>query len=240
MKKFYEWQNFRTETLVTKKVSIVLCPDFEIMEVKDRILEKAHELFMRYGVRSVSMDDIAAQLGMSKKTLYQYYADKEELVDAVLSALLENNRKECLSDRQKAENALHEVFQAFDMIQEMFSNMNPSIVFDLEKYHPAVYKKFQHHKQVFMFQVIKQNLEKGVKEELYRPEINVDILTRYRIESMMLPFNAEVFPNNRTHLAGIQEEILEHFLYGLSTPKGHRLIQKYKQQRQKNYHEAKK
>src|ERR1700751_826988 len=100
-------------------------PRSEIM-TKERILEKAHELFMRYGVRSVSMDDIAAQLGMSKKTVYQYYTDKEELVDAVLSAVLEKNRAECFRDRENAENAVHEIFQAFDMVQEMFSNMNPS------------------------------------------------------------------------------------------------------------------
>jgi AcrR family transcriptional regulator len=198
---------------------------------KERILQKSHELFMRYGIRSVSMDDIAAQLGMSKKTLYQFYTDKEELVDAVLSALLENNRTQCLADRQKAENAIHEVFQAFDMMQEMFTNMNPSIVFDLEKYHPTVSKKLQQHKSVFMYQVIKQNLERGIKEEIYRPEINIDVLTRFRIESMMLAFNSEIFPNNRTQLVGIQEEILEHFLYGLSSPKGHKLIQKYKQQK---------
>jgi AcrR family transcriptional regulator len=198
---------------------------------KERILEKAHELFMRYGVRSVSMDDIAAQLGMSKKTLYQYYTDKEELVDAVLSEMLEKNRNECAVYRQDAENAVHEVFQAFGMIQEMFSNMNPSIVFDLEKYHPAVYKKLAHHKKVFMYQVIGQNLERGVREELYRQEINVDVLTRFRIESMMLPFDSEIFPDNRSHLVQIQEEILEHFLFGLATVKGQKLIQKYKLQK---------
>ena len=203
------------------------------MEAKERILGKAHDLFMRYGIRSVSMDDMSAQLGMSKKTLYQYYADKEELVDAVLTALLENNRKECLDYRQGAENAVHEVFQAFEMIQALFANMNPSIVFDLEKYHSAIYKKIQHHKHVFMFDVIKSNIQRGIKEELYRPEINVDTLTRFRIESMMLAFNSEVFPNNRTHLVEIQEEILEHFLYGLATPKGHKLIQKYKNHRSK-------
>jgi len=186
---------------------------------------------MRYGVRSVSMDDIAAQLGMSKKTLYQYYTDKEELVDAVLSEVLEKNRNECFVDRQNAENALHEIFLAFDMVQEMFTNMNPSIVFDLEKYHPAVYKKLQHHKKVFMYQMIRQNLERGIKEELYRPEINVDILTRFRIESMMLAFDSEIFPNNRTYLVPIQEEILEHFLYGIASIKGQKLIQKYKLQK---------
>jgi len=200
---------------------------------KERILQKAHELFMRYGVRSVSMDDISTQLGMSKKTIYQFYTDKEELVDAVLSIMLDNNRKQCLADRQKGENAIHEVLLASEMMQEMFANMNPSIVFDLEKYHPAVSKKIQHHKQVFMYQVIKQNLERGIREELYRPEINVDVLTRFRIESMMLAFNTELFPNNRTHFVSIQEQILEHFLYGVSTVKGHKLIQKYKQQ-QKN------
>ena len=197
--------------------------------IKERILLKAHELFMRYGVRSVSMDDIAAQLGMSKKTVYQYYTDKEELVDAVLSAVLEKNRAECFRDRESAENAVHEIFQAFDMVQDMFSNMNPSIVFDLEKYHPDVYKKVKHHKNVFMYEVIKQNMERGIKEEVYRPEIDVDVLTRFRIESMMLPFNSEIFPTNRTHLVEIQQEILEHFLYGLATAKGQKLIQRYKQ-----------
>ncbi|HEY0432972.1 MAG TPA: TetR/AcrR family transcriptional regulator [Chitinophagaceae bacterium] len=198
---------------------------------KERILEKAHELFMRYGVRSVSMDDIAAQLGMSKKTLYQYYTDKEELVDAVLGTILQKNRNECVYDRQHAENAIDEVFQAFEMMQEMFSNMNPAIVFDVEKYHPSVYKKLQHHKKVFMYQVISQNLERGIREDLYRADLNIEVITRFRIESMMLPFNSDAFPNNRTHLVSIQQDILELFLYGLATTKGQKLIQKYKQQK---------
>jgi len=203
------------------------------MEVKERILLKAHELFNRYGVRSVSMDDIAAGLGMSKKTLYQYYADKEELVGAVFLSVIEGNKTRCLADRKKADNAIHEIFLAFDMMQEMFSQMNPVVIYDLEKYHPAVYRKFHEHKYGFLYQMIKSNLEKGIKEELYRPEIDVDVLTRFRIESIMLPFNSEVFPNNRTHLMHIEEQILEHFLYGLATTKGQKTIQKYKSQRTK-------
>ena len=90
------------------------------MDVKERILVKAHELFNRYGIRSVSMDDIAAQLGMSKKTVYQYYADKEELVSGVFLQIIEGNKSRCLSDKKLADNAVHEVFLAFDMVQEMF------------------------------------------------------------------------------------------------------------------------
>src|SRR5687767_447362 len=116
------------------------------METKDRILLKAHELFNRYGVRSVSMDDIAAGLGMSKKTLYQYYADKEELVSVVFMGIIEQNKNSCISERKSADNDIHEIFLAFDMMQEMFDKMNPVVIFDLKKYHPLVYSKFHEHK----------------------------------------------------------------------------------------------
>jgi AcrR family transcriptional regulator len=203
------------------------------MDAKERILLKAHEMFNRYGIRSVSMDDIAAQLGMSKKTLYQYYADKEELVSGVFLTVIEGNKTRCLSDKKIAENAVHEVFLAFDMVQEMFSKMNPVVIFDLKKYHPAVYSKVHEHKHNFLYQMIRQNLEKGVKEELYRTEIDTDVLTRYRIEGIFLPFDAEVFPNNRTNLVHIEHQLTEHFLFGLATSKGQKLIQKYKNQRTK-------
>jgi AcrR family transcriptional regulator len=203
------------------------------MEIKERILIKADELFKRYGVRSVSMDDIAAGLGMSKKTLYQYYADKEELVCAVFVTFLQSNRDRCMNDKKRAENAIHEIFLAFDMMREMFSQMNPVVLFDLQKYHPAVYQKVHEHKYGFLYQVIKNNLDQGVKEELYRPEIDTDVLARFRIESVMLAFNSDIFPNNRTHLIHIEEQITDLMLYGLATTKGQKLIQKYKNQRTK-------
>ncbi|RYZ31115.1 MAG: TetR/AcrR family transcriptional regulator [Chitinophagaceae bacterium] len=203
------------------------------MEPKERILVRAHELFNKYGIRSVSMDDISAGLGMSKKTLYQYFADKEELVDACFSGVMEHNRHQCLADQKRAENSIHELFLAFDMTQEVFAEMNPSVLYDLQKYHPAAYKKFHEFKYGFLYKVITSNLEKGIKEELYRPEIDVDVLTRLRIESVMLPFNGDVFPNNRTHLIHIEQQIFEHFLFGLVTSKGQKLIQKYKNQRTK-------
>ncbi|HYO21147.1 MAG TPA: TetR/AcrR family transcriptional regulator [Flavisolibacter sp.] len=201
------------------------------METKERILVRAHELFNKYGIRSVSMDDISAGLGMSKKTLYQYFADKEELVDACFSGVMEHNRHQCLADQKRAENPIHEVFLAFDMTKEMFSEMNPSVLFDLQKYHPAAFKKFHEFKYSFLYNVITNNLQRGVKEELYRADIDVDVIARLRIESVMLPFNAEVFPNNRTHLVHIEQQLFEHFLYGLATAKGQKLIQKYKNQR---------
>ncbi|HEX6334039.1 MAG TPA: TetR/AcrR family transcriptional regulator [Flavisolibacter sp.] len=203
------------------------------METKERILVKSHELFNRYGIRSVSMDDISVQLGMSKKTLYQFYADKDELVGEVIATVLESNKNRCLCDKKAAENAVHEIFLAYDMMQEMFSKMNPAVIFDLEKYHPAVYGKFEEHRNSFLYQMIRSNLEKGIKEELYRPDIDVDVLTRFRIESVFLPFDSDIFPNNRTHLMHIEQQLLDHFIYGIVTAKGQKMIQKYKNQRTK-------
>lgn len=217
------------ETLVTFKVSLVLRP--QIMDTKERILLKAHQLFYSFGIRSVSMDDLAAQLGMSKKTLYQYYTDKEELVDAVFTAVMDENRKQCIQCKQVKSNAVHEVFLSFDMVSELLKTINPNVLFDLQKYHVKVFKKFQDFKDEFLYEVIKENLNKGIEEGLYRAEIDTDILTRYRLYSILLSFDTAVFPANKTNLIYIEEQLVQHFLYGIATPKGQKLIQKYNDQR---------
>lgn len=203
------------------------------MEAKERILVKARELFHRYGIRSVSMDDIAAQLGMSKKTLYQYYTDKDELVNAVFDTELAINKSNCLGCLKKGENAIHEVFLSFDILEEMLKTMNPSVLFDMQKYHPSAYKKFHDFRNEFLYKIIKTNLDKGVKEGLYRKEIDTDILSRYRLHNLLLSFNPEVFPAIKTNPIYIEQQLLECFLFGLASPKGQKLIQKYKSQRNK-------
>jgi hypothetical protein len=151
----------------------------------------------------------------------------------VFTAVMDTNRVQCCQDKERSENAIHEVFLAFDMVQEMFANMNPSVLFDMQKYHPGTFKKYQDYKNGFLYETIKSNIERGIAEELYRSDIDVDILTRYRIHSIMLAFNPEVFPNNRTALVHIEQQLLEHFLFGLATPKGQQLIEQYKNQRLK-------
>lgn len=205
-----------------------------IIEVKERILIKAEELFMQFGIRSVSMDDIANSLGMSKKTLYQYYADKDELVDAVVDGHIKSIQTDCVGCRQDAHDAIHEIFITLERIMDEFNNMNPMVLFDLEKFHYNSYRRFKDHKDKFMAQIVRDNMEWGIKEELYRPDLNIDIMTKYRIESMMIPFNVAVFPPNKYKLATLSEEIILHFVYGIATIKGHKLIQKYNQQRIKN------
>ncbi len=205
----------------------------EINDTGERIKQKAHNLFMQFGLRSVSMDDIANALGISKKTIYQFYNDKDALVDDVMTSVFEHDEVCCERDRKSSENAIHEVFLAVDFMVEMFKTMNTSVLFDLQKYYPTSYKRFLKHKDNYLHGIIVSNLIRGIKEELYREDLKVDLLARFRVESMMLPFNPEFQHKIKESLATIEEEITIHFLFGLVTPKGYKMALKYQQNRQK-------
>ncbi|MFI5157181.1 MAG: TetR/AcrR family transcriptional regulator [Chitinophagales bacterium] len=205
--------------------------------IHERIQAKAHELYMQYGIRSVSMDDIANALGMSKKTLYLYFADKDELVDAVVEAQIALIQKDCVNCRKDAHNAVHEMFISMDRIVEQFSNMNPMVLHDLAKFHFRAFQRFREHKDKFLMKIIRENIEWGKKEGLYRADADTEILCRFRLESMMLPFQPAVFPVGKNNLAELCSQIMEHFVFGLVTVKGHKMILKFKQDQKSSSHE---
>ena len=201
------------------------------METRIKILQKAKELFMRMGIRAVSMDDIAAQSGISKKTIYQYYADKDELVDAVMQEeekSVHNDSKECL---KLSHNAVEEILLTLSRVYARFSQMNPLVVHDMERFHTKAHSRFQKMKYEHLYNVIQKNIKRGIKEGLYRKELNVEVITRYRLESIMIPFNMNVYSPAVFSLAEVTKELMEHFLIGLSTLKGHELILQYKEQK---------
>ena len=204
------------------------------MELKERIKEKADELYRRYGIRSVTMDEIATQMGVSKKTIYQCFSDKNELVDAVFAEILEQNRSSCQSSRLKATNAIHEVYLGMEALQPMLDNMNPTILYDIERGHPATFKKFIEYKYNFLFDLMKKNVERGIEEGLYRPEINAELIAKVRLETIVLAFNEEIFPKKKYSLLYIQEEMMVYFLFAMATPKGYKLITKYQKERSEN------
>jgi len=179
------------------------------------------------------MDEIASQLGISKKTIYQFYADKDALVDSVIDIVVNSNTDECCIHREESENPVHEILVATDMVQEMLNTMNPTIMYDLQKYHPATYKKIADHKNEFLYKLIKENLEQGIATQLYRPEINTEILSRFRLASVFMMFSPDLYPLGKYNLGTIIEEVTIHFLYGITTAKGQKLVQKYLLKRQK-------
>ncbi len=204
------------------------------MDVKDRIVQGSLRQFMQYGFRNVSMDDIASNLGMSKKTLYQHFTEKEELVAAALEFDIENNQKDCVRCINTSNNAIAEVYDIIRVVAEQLRDMNPMVLFEMQKFHPKAFKRFQQHKDEFILKMIHQNLLRGIAEGLYREDINIEVLAKFRLESMMLIFNPEIFPFSKSYpLMDLMMIIGEHFLFGISTNKGYKLIQKHQLDRSK-------
>ena len=197
------------------------------METNTRILDFAESLFMQRGIRAVSMDEIAVGLGMSKKTLYQYFPDKDELVDAVVAAHLARMQADARQWREQAQDAVHEMFITMEQIQLHLSNMNPILLHDMQKFHPRAYQRFRAHKDVFLFELLRANMQWGITEGLYRSDLDIDVLCRYRLASMMLAFNTELFSPQQFNLGKLSQNLLQHFVFGLATEKGHKRLMNY-------------
>lgn len=204
-----------------------------LSDTQFRIQDQAKTLFIKFGFRSVSMDDIAHSLGISKKTIYLYFKDKDELVKAIVEQDICDTEAECTNCLAIADNAIDEIFITMDNIIKHIKNMNPTILFDLQKFHFDSFTKIIEHKNTFLLSFIKKNLKRGMDEELYRNDLNVEVLSRFRLEMLFLSFNLDVFPPNEFTLSDVTQIILENFIFGLVTEKGYQLAIHYKTERNK-------
>jgi AcrR family transcriptional regulator len=200
----------------------------EEIEIKDKILKGAEELFMRYGIRSVSMDDIARHLAVSKKTLYQHFADKDELVLMVSRSHLNRNIQQFDSIRDESRNVIEELGKISVCMKANMETMNPSLLFDLQKFHPKAWSEWIAFKNHYIHDSVVRNLSKGLEEGYIRPNVNPEIMATMRIELVQLAFNNDIFPPNKFNLAEVQDQLFDHFVYGIVTDKGRTLYEKQK------------
>ena len=198
------------------------------MEIKDRILQHAQTLFMRNGIKSVSMDDIAADMAMSKKTLYKWFENKDQIVQAGMSKHLDGTQCECTSMIKAATSAIDELFRMMEWTKQQFSNVHPSIFYDLQKFHPGTWQLWLAHKNEFILAQIIQNLRRGIAEGLFRADLDVDVMARLRLSQIELLFDSDVFPPRQFGNERVSQALLEHFMLGVATLKGHRLINQYR------------
>ncbi|RZK51297.1 MAG: TetR/AcrR family transcriptional regulator [Pedobacter sp.] len=201
------------------------------MEVKEYIVEEADKLFCQYGFKSVTMDDIAKHLGISKKTIYQHFSDKNELVNILIEDRL--NCQECLTQEsaKNADNAVEEIFYSLVSMNQSLANMNPKMFYDLQKYHPQAWIFFKEFKEKALGKSIRKNLERGIAEGVYRDDIKIDILTQLRLDHVEIIFNNHShYIMDKYNIAQVMIEITEHFLFGVCNDKGLTLLKNYKQE----------
>ncbi|MFM6976901.1 MAG: TetR/AcrR family transcriptional regulator [Sphingobacteriaceae bacterium] len=200
------------------------------MDTQEHILSQVDSLFSQYGIKSITMDDIAKHLGMSKKTIYQHFEDKNDLVLTLMRSKMD--LQTCTIDdcTAKADNAIHELFLTIINMVEMLSKINPTMILDLQKYYPEAWAYFRNFRENVLLQKIKDNLVWGIKEGYFRPEIDVDIISRMRVEQIELSLNQQIFPAHHFSMSQVGKELTLHFLYGICTLKGLEMVKYYEEQ----------
>ncbi len=199
------------------------------MKTQERILRGAEELFFQLGIKSITMDEIAHHLGISKKTIYRFYKDKDDIVHQLMTQTMEENGKVFSEIKNKAKNIIDEIFLCMKQMQIMFANRNPAMFHDLQKYYPQTWELFRDFKNSFVLKMVEDSLKKGINDGYVRPDINIKILSRLRIEEIDMGFNHMVFPADKHSVTEVQLSMAEHFLYGICTLKGYKLISKRKE-----------
>ncbi len=203
-----------------------------IMDDKTKeILNQAAKLFTKYGVKSMTMDDIARQLGISKKTLYQYVDNKRDLVKKSIEVHID--QEECVMKDQLSSdgNAIDELMAMTRLVGSQMKEMHPSVIFDLKKYHPDAYKCLTDHRDQFIYANIKTNLENGVKSEIYRDNLKPEIVARLYLSMMNIILDPQQNSLSEFSNSDVYTEMIRYHIRGIASAKGKEYLkQKFKQE----------
>ena len=187
---------------------------------QEKWLKRVEDLFLRYGVKSITMDDVARELGISKKNLYLFVDNKDDLVNKVLERHIQQDRAMCDLLLGSASNAVEQMFVVIENNSSQLQQMKTNVVHDLQKYHREAWEKMQEHQRGFLYDMVRSNLERGIREGVYRTDINLDILAKIHIASMFQLFDEALFPQQAYPKPALFREYLLHFLYGIVSDKG--------------------
>ncbi|MCB0524316.1 MAG: TetR/AcrR family transcriptional regulator [Saprospiraceae bacterium] len=195
-------------------------------EQQDKVLKRVEDLFLRLGIKSITMDDVARELGMSKKTLYTFVNSKDDLVTKVIERHIGQEMTDCKKQFSQAKNAIDQLFLVIESNAQQMSQMKANVVHDLQKYHRDAWDKMSEYQQGFLYQIVQDNLKRGVSEGLYRDDFDIDIVTRLHIACSFQLFDETFFPQSSFKREVVFIEYLMHYLHGILSDKGRRYLRK--------------
>ena len=190
------------------------------------ILLKVRELYVKYGIKSITMDDVARELSISKKTLYQYVTDKDDLVGKFIENEIELRFEQIYKCFKIGFNAIEELFEISFFMNRMMRDQNPTTEYDLRKYYPHHFQKTVKARREGMYKYILQNLKKGKEEGLYRDDMDVEIIAKLYLSRSENNHFSELFTNEEFTSVRLFIEILTYHIRGIATEKGIIVLEK--------------
>lgn len=194
------------------------------MNIKDKLLLSAFDLFMKYGIKSVSMDDICRTLGVSKKTVYNVIANKKDLIDQILKAHLARDQKQINDIVDNATHAIDAMEKIGKHVLQFLRAMTPSLIYDLQKYYPESWSMIEEQHYGFIYETIKGNLIRGQQEGLYLNDFDSNIIARLYVEKTHCIADDETFPLVTYTRPQLFEELFMYHMRGITSKKGKAML----------------
>ena len=192
----------------------------------EKILGKVSVLYRKYGIKSVTMDDVAHELGISKKTLYQYVGDKSELVEKVVEHTRHCNFSSMKDMKTINGNAIEQLIEVIQMVNSLMKNHSPSYEYDLKKYYPEIFRNLMSARREVMYESMLANIRQGKKEGIYRDELDEVIISKLHLLRMENLQSSEIFNEEEMHTAKFFRELFVYHIHGLATLKGLDILNK--------------
>lgn len=212
--------------MVYKVSCLYLRSENEEDYMKDQILNKANELFLTLGFKSVTMDDIATEMGISKKTIYLHFANKNDLVEASTMLLFQRISDGIDLIRAKEHNPIEEFFIIRDFLSHILKDESASPLHQLQKFFPVIFKTLRDYQFEKMHTCMYENIERGITSGFYRPDIDIDFVSRIYFSGVVATKDTQIFPETLYKMENLTLQFLDYHLRALVTPAGLEILTK--------------
>ncbi len=197
------------------------------MDYRQRIVEEAAVMFRTYGIRAVTMDMLANQLGISKRTIYEVFSDKDELLKGVLKWMTQKQSEIMKKIFSESSNVIEAIFKMLNLMSDHFRNMSPAFQMDMKRYHLEVVKKLEEKNELPYLNNNSEILKRGIKEGVFRKDIDIDITNKCLLEVARISNDKNLFPPEEYLDKDVIRNFYINYLRGISTSKGLELIDCY-------------
>jgi len=201
------------------------------MDYRQKIIEEAATMFRTYGIRAMTMDMLATRMGISKRTIYEIFRDKDELLTGVLKWMTVKQREVVEKTLNESDNVIEAIFKIMDIMMKHFQNMSPAFLMDMKRHHQDVLKNLD---EVDAIPYIRNNeiiIERGIKEGVFRKDIDVRIINKCMLEVAKMSNDRDIFPPDDFMSKDVVRNVYINYLRGISTQKGLDLIDYYEKKK---------
>jgi len=196
-----------------------------MQEQEQKILTQAEALFMRVGIKSVTMQDLSRELGISKKTLYQYVENKADLVLKIIFNHAQAEMEAITKITAESRDAIDEMLEIARYSLEQLREISPTMIYDIKKYYRKSWDVLERLHQEHAMGVIVENFKRGVKEGLYRNDFDIDIVSKLYVSKTFLLVEESLFPLRKYDRRHLMNEFIKYHLYGIVSPKGKAVLE---------------